>query len=201
MASRNGDKLVPENTITTAKALVMLERVAGLPDVGQFRDNLEILAAHYRSVGSRGETDTVRCLKDRLEEVGYSVVLRPYIDDQGRTGHNVTTVKTAFILNTNISVLSAHHDSVPAAYGVNDNASGVVVLFYVTEMLRNVPADTKVRFPSFTDEESDKNGSRIYTAFLTEEERIRIVSVIQFDMLGGFSSAGTLVCTVDGKTN
>ena len=35
-----GDKLAPEDTITTAEALVMLERAAGLPDVGQLRDDL-----------------------------------------------------------------------------------------------------------------------------------------------------------------
>ena len=32
----------------------MLERAAGLPDVGQLRDDLEILAAHHRPVGSQG---------------------------------------------------------------------------------------------------------------------------------------------------
>lgn len=38
-----------------------------------------------------------------------------------------------------------------------------------------VPTDTEVRFLSFTDEENGKNGSRTYTASLTEEERTRIV--------------------------
>ena len=54
MAGRSGDKLAPEDTITTAEALVMLERAAGLPDVGQLRDDLEILAAHHRPVAPRG---------------------------------------------------------------------------------------------------------------------------------------------------
>ena len=63
-------------------------------------------------------------------------------------------------------MLSAHHDSVPTAYGANDNASGVAALLYTAEALRNVPTDTEVRFLSFTDEENGKNGSRTYTCLL-----------------------------------
>ena len=201
MAGRSGDKLAPEDTITTAEALVMLERAAGLPDVGQLRDDLEILAAHHRPVGSLGEADAVRYLRDRFEEMWYSVTLQPYTDGQGRTGHNVAAVKAASVPDADILVLSAHHDSVPTAYGANDNASGVAALLYTAEALRNVPTDTEVRFLSFTDEENGKNGSRTYTASLTEEERTRIVGAIQFDMLGGLGSTGTLVCTVDGEAN
>lgn len=133
--------------------------------------------------------------------MGYSVTLQPYTDGQGRTGHNVAAVKAASVPDADILVLSAHHDSVPTAYGANDNASGVAALLYTAEALRNVPTDTEVRFLSFTDEENGKNGSRTYTASLTEEERTRIVGAIQFDMLGGLGSTGTLVCTVDGEAN
>ena len=77
----------------------------------------------------------------------------------------------------------------------------MAALLYTAEALRNVPTDTEVRFLSFTDEENGKNGSRTYTASLTEEERTRIVGAIQFDMLGGLGSTGTLVCTVDGEAN
>lgn len=152
-------------------------------------------------MGSQGEADAVRYLRDRFEEMGYSVTLQPYTDGQGRTGHNVAAVKAASVPDADILVLSAHHDSVPTAYGANDNASGVAALLYTAEALRNVPTDTEVRFLSFTDEENGKNGSRTYTASLTEEERTRIVGAIQFDMLGGLGSTGTLVCTVDGEAN
>ena len=150
-------------------------------------------------MGSQGEADAVRYLRDRFEEMGYSVTLQPYTDGQGRTGHNVAAVKAASVPDADILVLSAHHDSVPTAYGANDNASGVAALLYTAEALRNVPTDTEVRFLSFTDEENGKNGSRTCTASLTEEERTRIVGAIQFDMLGGLGSGSGLVGTMDGE--
>ena len=147
--------------------------------------------SHTTGGGAHGEGRwQVRYLRDRFEEMGYSVTLQPYTDGQGRTGHNVAAVKAASVPDADILVLSAHHDSVPTAYGANDNASGVAALLYTAEALRNVPTDTEVRFLSFTDEENGKNGSRTYTASLTEEERTRIVGAIQFDMLGGLGSTG-----------
>ena len=53
MAGRSGDKLAPEDTITTAEALVMLERAAGLPDVGQLRDDLETVSYTHLDVYKR----------------------------------------------------------------------------------------------------------------------------------------------------
>ncbi len=89
----------------------------------------------------------------------------------------------------------------PTAYGASDNASGVAALLYAAQALKDVPTDTQVRFISFTDEENGKNGSRAYTASLTEEEKDRMIGDIQFDMLGGLGSDGTLVCTMDGEAN
>ena len=110
-------------------------------------------------------------------------------------------VKEASAPNGDILVLSAHHDSVPTAYGANDNASGVAALLRAAEALRQEETDTEIRFISFTDEENGKNGSRAYTASLTEEEKGRMIGAIQFDMLGGLGSGSGLVCTMDGEAN
>lgn len=201
LAGQGGGRLAPENSITVAEALVMLERTSALPDVGQLRADLDALTAAHRPVGSQGEADAVQYLKGRFEAMGYTVTLQPYTDEQGRTGHNVIAVKEASAPNGDILVLSAHHDSVPTAYGANDNASGVAALLYAAEALKDVESDTELRFISFTDEENGKNGSRAYTASLTEEEKDRMIGDIQFDMLGGLGSDGTLVCTMDGEAN
>ena len=201
MSGRGADQLAPAGTITTAEALVMLEQARSLPDVSQLRADLEALTAAHRPVGSQGEADAVQYLKGRFEEMGYQVTLQPYTDSQGRSGHNVVAVREAASPDADILILSAHHDSVPTAYGANDNASGVAALLYAAQALKDVPTDTQVRFVSFTDEENGKNGSRAYTASLSEEEKDRMIGDIQFDMLGGLGSDGTLVCTMDGEAN
>lgn len=53
---------------------------------GSSGDDLEILAAHHRPVGSQGEADAVRYLRDRFEEMGYSVTLQPYTDGRAAPG-------------------------------------------------------------------------------------------------------------------
>ena len=201
MAGQSGGRLAPSGTITAAEALVMLERAHTLPDVTRLRADLEALTAAHRPVGSQGEADAVQYLKGRFEAMGYTVTLQPYTDSQGRTGHNVVAVKEASSPDADILILSAHHDSVPTAYGANDNASGAAALLYAAEALKDVDTDTELRFISFTDEENGKNGSRAYTAALTEEEKGRMIGAIQFDMLGGLGSDGTLVCTMDGEAN
>lgn len=201
MTGRGQDQLAPTGTITVAEALAMLERAHALPDVTQLRADLEALTAAHRPVGSQGEADAVQYLKGRFEAMGYTVTLQPYTDSQGRSGSNVVAVKEASSADADILVLSAHHDSVPTAYGANDNASGTAALLYAAEALKDVDTDTELRFISFTDEENGKNGSRAYTAALTEEEKGRMIGAIQFDMLGGLGSDGTLVCTMDGEAN
>lgn len=201
MNGRGQDQLAPSGTITVAETLAMLERAHALPDVAQLRADLEALTAAHRPIGSQGEADAVQYLKGRFEAMGYTVTLQPYTDSQGRTGHNVIAVKAADNPDADILVLSAHHDSVPTAYGANDNASGVAALLCAAEALKDVDTDTELRFISFTDEENGKNGSRAYTAALTEEEKGRMIGAIQFDMLGGLGSDGTLVCTMDGEAN
>ena len=201
MSGRSEDQLAPTGTITTAEALVMLRQADALPSVAALQTDLEALTATHRPVGSQGEAAAVQYLKGRFEEMGYEVTLQPYTDSQGRSGSNVIAVKEASSPDADILILSAHHDSVPTAYGANDNASGVAALLYAAQALKDVPTDTEVRFVSFTDEENGKNGSRSYTASLSEEEKGRMIGDIQFDMLGGLGSDDTLVCTMDGEAN
>ena len=133
MTGRGQDQLAPTGTITVAEALAMLERAHALPDVTQLRADLEALTAAHRPVGSQGEADAVQYLKERFEAMGYTVTLQPYTDSQGRSGNNVVAVKEASSADADILVLSAHHDSVPTAYGANDNASGAAALLYAAE--------------------------------------------------------------------
>ena len=100
-----------------------------------------------------------------------------------------------------IVTVCAHYDS--HTPGARDNASGVAAMLTLMSHFSALAPfpDTELRFISFTDEENGKNGSRAYTAALTEEEKGRMIGAIQFDMLGGLGSDGNLVCTMDGEVN
>lgn len=171
------------------------------PDRIQLEADLEALSAAPRPIGSAGQQEAVSYLQNRFTDMGYTVTTQSYTNDAGLTGTNVIAVKPVSDADADILVISAHHDSVPAAYGANDNASGVAALLAVAESIKDVPTDTELRFISFTDEENGKNGSRFYTASLPEEERGRMIGDIQLDMLGGLGSSGLCLCTMDGDTN
>ncbi len=158
------------------------------------------LSKKPRPIGSDGEKNAVIHIKERFENLGYSVSLSPYSIDGEILGNNVIAIRDSE-LKGDILVISTHHDSFPTSFGSNDNASGVAALLAVANALKDISTDTELRFISFTDEENGKNGSRQYIEALSEEEKERMVGCIQLDMLGGLGSNGNTVCTTDGSPN
>ena len=201
ISGKSTSSLAPQDTIIMAEAVLIVQRSTLLPDTAQLAQDLQTLSAQHRPTGSAGEQAAVRYLQSRFTEMGYQVSTQAYTNDAGQTGTNVIAVKPAASADADILVVSAHHDSVPTAYGANDNASGVTALLAVAQALKDVDTDTEVRFISFTDEENGKNGSRYYTSTLSEDERSRMTGDIQLDMLGGLGSTGTMLCTMDGEAN
>lgn len=197
----SAELLAPADDITAAQAVTALSRRELLPDVSMLAHDLNALAAQHRPIGSQGERDAVAYLEQRFAEMGYEVTVQPYTDADGKTGSNVIAQKAANRADADIFVLSAHHDSVPTAYGANDNASGVAALLAAADLMQAFPTDTEIRFISFTDEENGKNGSRSYVDALTEGERNRMVGDIQFDMLGGLGAIDSSLYTTDGGSN
>ncbi len=201
MNGRSTSLLAPAGTITIEEALLTIQRAAQLPDLTGMTADLEILTRTPRSIGSQGEADAVQYISERFRSFGFDVTVQPYTNAQGQTGSNVIAVRAANDPSADILVLSAHHDSDPSSPGATDNASGVAALLMVAEALAELPTDTELRFISFTDEENGKNGSRAYTDSLSEQEQERMIGDIQFDMLGGLGTTGTVVSTADGEPN
>lgn len=181
-----------------AKELSHEERAA---DLAVIKVDLEALSSKPRPIGLSAEKEAAQYIQERFREMGYSVTLQSYANKAGAVGTNVIAVQSAVTEDADILVISTHHDSVPSAYGANDNASGVAALLAVAESLKDIPTDTELRFISFNDEENGKNGSRAYTEALTETVRARIIGDIQLDMLGGLGSDGLVVSTMDGSAN
>lgn len=201
ISNPQGTALAPAGHLTAAQADQMLQCAELLPNTEQLSNDLSTLTATHRPIGSEGEQAAAAYLQTRFSAMGYTVSTQPYTADDGKTGTNVIAIKEAPQPDADILVISAHHDSVPTAYGANDNASGVTALLAIAEQMQDVPTDTELRFISFTDEENGKNGSRSYTASLSEQERGRMVGDIQLDMLGGAGASGLALFTTDGESN
>lgn len=121
-----------------------------------------------------------------------------------RQSHNVIATKKPTNKQKDtgdIIVVSSHLDSVPGAPGANDNASGTAVTMEVARAMKNLPADTEVRFMSFGAEELGLIGSTHYVEQLSNDEKDRIIANFNLDMVGSKDAGDLVMATVDGKPN
>lgn len=98
----------------------------------------------------------------------------------------------------NVHMLGAHLDSVPEGPGINDNGSGVAGVLTVAKGLANQEreVDNKVRIGIWGAEEVGLVGSTYYVESLTDEERGKITSYLNYDMIGSNNYA---VSTLDAN--
>ncbi len=169
-------------------------------ELAQLRTDLAALTAAPRPVGSEGEAGAADYLAERFTAMGLTVTKQEYTAGSGLTGANVIAAHGEGD-ESDILVISAHHDSIAASFGANDDASGAAALLMIANRLAQKETDTELRFISFTDEEGGKNGSRFYVDSLSEAEKERLIGCIQLDMLGGLGSTGAMIATVDGSPN
>lgn len=83
-----------------------------------------------------------------------------------------------------VLVLGGHYDTVPVSPGANDNASGIAVMLEVASRLATQELPFALRVIAFGSEETGLNGSRHYVASLSQQERDRIIGMLNFDALG-----------------
>lgn len=98
----------------------------------------------------------------------------------------------------NVHMLGAHLDGVPEGPGINDNASGVAGVLTVAKGLANQEreVDNKVRIGIWGAEEVGLVGSTHYVESLSDEERGKITSYLNYDMIGSNNYA---VSTLDAN--
>lgn len=83
-----------------------------------------------------------------------------------------------------VLVFGAHYDSVEAGPGANDNASGTATLLEMARVMAKRGYPLTLRFIAFGSEELGLIGSREYIRTLSEDERKKIVAMINLDMVG-----------------
>lgn len=89
-------------------------------------------------------------------------------------------------------IIGAHFDTVPGTQGANDNTSGTAAILALAELVSEKPLPFTVRFVSFGAEELGLLGSRSYVDSLSEDERGRIIAMLNFDAVGSGTGLGVL---------
>ncbi len=90
-------------------------------------------------------------------------------------------------------VLSAHYDTVPASPGAGDDASGVGTILAAVRELARTPLRHDVRLILFDGEEAGLLGSRAWVESLSQDERDRVLAVVNVEGVGWEGSAGGAV--------
>jgi aminopeptidase YwaD len=83
-----------------------------------------------------------------------------------------------------VLIFSAHYDSVPAAPGASDNASGTAAMLELARIYAALPTASEIRFAAVGAEEVGLVGSRYYANNLPQAERERIIANFNMDMVG-----------------
>ncbi|PLT33419.1 M20/M25/M40 family metallo-hydrolase [Bacillus sp. V5-8f] len=121
-----------------------------------------------------------------------------------KTSHNVIATKQPTNkkkANSNIIVLGSHHDSVAAAPGANDDASGTAMTLELARVFKELPTDTEIRFITFGAEEVGLLGSEHYVNNLSEDEIDRTIANFNLDMVGSKDAGDLVLMTHDGQPN
>ena len=109
---------------------------------------------------------------------GRTIVLRvETTSDLRRTRNVIAETEGA----SRLVMAGAHHDSVRAGPGINDDGSGVAALLAVAERLRDRPG---LRLGFWAGEEAGLYGSRAYVRRLSAAERRAVRVYLNFDMVG-----------------
>lgn len=95
-----------------------------------------------------------------------------------------------------VIIIGGHYDSVPEGPGANDNASGTAVTLELARTLAKAYPEVEFRFVGFDGEEMGLIGSAAYVKQLTNDEKSRILAMINIDMI----SVGNQLSVVGSKT-
>lgn len=174
-----------------------------LEEVNTFylQEELARLTRSPRPSGSRGESSASAYIRQLLGDYGYETAFQPfqYRQEDGTviSGTNVTAVRSVSSPDADILILCAHHDTEIGSPGAVDDTAGVVTMLETARLLARLPSDTELRFVSFSGHEEQNLGSRHYVSTMTEEERNRVIGVIDLDRLGAMTGGNIILGTVD----
>ena len=118
-------------------------------------------------------------LKALLNQGEVSVTVQVKMEES--PSQNVVAVKGG---GEKVIIIGGHYDTTEESPGANDNGSGTAAMLTVAQELAKESLGVTLRFIAFGSEELGLLGSRDYVEKLTEDEKKRIIAMINLDGLG-----------------
>jgi len=115
-------------------------------------------------------------IKDQFESFGYKVSL------QGECDNLVALPQHP--LNSRLTLIGAHYDSVPGSPGADDNASAVAVTLACAKFLSQYVANGSTLFVAFNREEDNMYGSKLFVEDLLKQDELQISEAHILEMVG-----------------
>ena len=153
-----------------------------------------------REAASAAFDGAVKYVQSGFESLGYRVTTMPVpvpageswgVPVEAGTSENVIADAPGLDPAEPHVVIGAHLDTVAAAPGAEDNASGVAVVLELARTAAEQPPAMPVRFIAFGAEEPRGRGddlhhfgSRAYVAALSEEQRAAVMAMVSLDRVG-----------------
>jgi hypothetical protein len=166
----------------------LVERVA--------HPTLEADLSHLVSFPTRHSTsdhyaNVAAWARDQLEDMGYATQLQDIMVDGSPSWNVIADREGGAAGERGVVLVTAHLDSIninggptAPAPGADDNGSGSAGLLEISRAFRDHRGEHDLRFILFGGEEEGLFGSKRYVADLPDEERSRILAVVNMDMIG-----------------
>ena len=156
-------------------------------------------------VKRRGTTslqNTLDWLKAEYLSYGYTAAqMQEYSFTNGTTTcKNLVVTKVGTLYPNTYIILCGHYDTI-AGKGTNDNGSGVVTIFEVARLLKNIPTEYSIKFINFSGEEDGLIGSQHFVSTVVNgtTPKMDIRLVFNIDEVGGRADMinDTITCERD----
>jgi len=158
-----------------------VDKTTGSAIYGYLYDLSKVIGA--RPAGTVKEIESKDYIFDVFKnKIGYTTTTQEFTYTKKSvtySSNNVIAVKPG--KSSKQIIVGAHYDSVIAAQGASDNASGVAVMLGAAEILKNVNTNYTIKFVAFGAEEAGLKGSTYYVSQMSEDEIANTIAMINLD--------------------
>jgi hypothetical protein len=146
--------------------------------------------------------NTLNWLKAEYLSYGYTTnQMQEYSFTNGSaTCKNLVVTKVGTLYPNSFIILCGHYDTITGK-GTNDNGSGIVTIFEVARLLKDIPTEYSIKFINFSGEEDGLIGSQNFVSTVVNgtNPKMDIKLVFNIDEVGGRADMinDTITCERD----